>query len=114
YRVPGGVAGQLGAKYLRGRPAGFARDAVTVADQTADFQLGKSIEVRANVGHVPLNFRMERRRVFHWLDHLRDRSEDEAGRAAERFRLQLPDPVHEDVGGAQGGPDHSAAAAISS
>ena len=40
------------------------------------------------------------------------RGEDEAGRALERLHLQLPDPVHGDVGRAQGGPDEPAGAAV--
>ena len=49
---------------------------------------------------------------FGRLDHVRNRGEDEAGRVLEGFCLQLPDPVHEDVGVHAGGPDQPAGAAI--
>ena len=94
------------------RPAGLAADAVTVSHEAADFQRRKAIQVGADVGRLPLDFRVHGRRILGRLDHLGNRGEDEAGRVVKRFDLQLPNPVHEDVGRAQGGSDQPAGPAV--
>ena len=90
----------------------LATDTVAVSHQAADFQRRKAIEVRADVDRLPLDLRMQRRGVFGRLDHLGNRGEDEAGRVLERLDLELPDPIHDDVGRTEGGPDQPAGAAV--
>jgi hypothetical protein len=83
-----------------------------VPDQAADFQVRKPIDVCADVGRLPLDFRVQRRRILGRLDHLRDGGEHETRCVVERFLLQLPDPVHEDVGRAQCRADQPAGGTI--
>ena len=93
----------------RGRP--YA-DAVAVPNERTHLDDGKSIQVGSNFGRLPLDFGGRSGRVFVLLDDIGHAREDEAGSVLERFIFQLPNPIHEDVGGAQGGADQSAGAAI--
>ena len=103
----GGVAGSSAAEQVGVGPARLAADAVAVPHQAADLERREAVEVGADVGRLSLDLGVQGRRVFGRFDHVGNRGEDEAGRVLERLVLQLPDPVHEDVGGAQGGPDRA-------
>ena len=83
-----------------------------MSHEAADFQRRKAIEVRADVDRLPLDLRVQRRRVFGRLDHLGNRGKDEAGRVLKILRLELPDAIHDDVGRTEGSPDQPAGAVV--
>src|SRR4029077_19229714 len=96
--IPGSAEWQLSSKQVGVRPADLAPNTVSVSHQAANFQRRKAIEVRADFDRLPLDLRMQRGGVFGRLDHLGNRGEDEAGRVLERLGLELPHPIHDDVG----------------
>ena len=83
-----------------------------MTQQAADLQRRKAIEVRADAGRLTLDFRVHGRRILGWLNHVRNVDEDESGRIPKGVDLQLPYPVHENVGSAQGGPYQAAGRTI--
>jgi len=76
-----------------------------VADETADFERRKGIEVCSNIGRLPLHLGVQGGRILVRAGDVGDAREDEAERVLKVFALELPDPVHEDVGRAQGSAD---------
>src|SRR5262245_23611373 len=80
--------------------------------QATDLERREAIEIRANIGRLSLNFRVQGRRILLRLDNVRDRGEDETRCVPERIDLQLPDPIHQDVGRAHGGPNQSSSTAV--
>src|SRR5437763_2541396 len=71
------------------------------------------MEIGANAGQPTLHLRMQGGRVFVRPDDFPNASEDEAGSSLERFGLQLPDTIHQDIAGAYARPNHAAAALFS-
>src|SRR5262249_34156370 len=68
------------------------------------------IEVCADVGHLPLDFRMHRRRILPRLDHFSNWSEDESRRVLKSLMFQLPYPIHQDITRTQSSSDDSSRA----
>src|SRR5262249_28972837 len=97
-RVPGRVGGQLPPEQIRSRPTRLPADAIAVADEAADFEERKSIEVRPNIARLSLYLRVQGGRILVRAGDVADAREDEAERVLKVFVLELPDTVHEDVG----------------
>ena len=73
---------------------------IAMLHQRVDFQIGEAIEVGADRGDLRLHHRVEGVGIFVWIDDAGDRGEMEAVAIAKIFPFQLPDPIPEDVGGA--------------
>ena len=75
-------------------------DLVTVADERVHLEIGEAVEVGADRRHLCLEDGMERMGIFRRRHDRRDRDEMKTVLIAEILPLELPDPVPEDVGGA--------------
>ena len=62
-RIPWRAGRQVGAEQVGARSTGLAADTIAVPDQAADFERRKAIEVGADVGRLPLNFRVQGGRI---------------------------------------------------
>ena len=76
----------------------LARDFVAVLHQRVDFDIRKTVQIRANRLHLGLHHRMHGRGVIGQVNRFGDRQKDKTRLLAKIFALHLPDPIPQDIG----------------